>query len=143
MAAWRTRALTAKSYKNVKKTLKDTQTNEELATYGDALLKFALCEILLDDEDPKGLSETKKKYESDRVLVSAVARYYDLIKYLYFDREDCNIPQNYYYEDDSHKYIATAVEALLGAHYKIYGDFSAIKSIVRGWIRIVNEGNSI
>ena len=137
--SWRTRALTAKSYKNVKHSLRDTETNDELATYGDALLKFALCDFLLDDEDPKSLSETKKDYESDRVLVDKVARHYDLIRYIRFDRENRRIPQNYDYEDESHKYIATALEALLGAHFKVYGSLSDIQHIVIDWIKIVNR----
>ena len=137
---WRTRALTAKSYKNIDHDLKDTDTNEELATYGDALLKFALCEMLLDDNDPNGLSESKKNYESDRVLVKEIGSHYDLIKRLRFDVANSRIPQNYDYEDDSHKYIATAIEALLGAHYKIYGDFSAVRTIVKEWKSIV-DGN--
>ena len=135
---WRTRALTAKSYKNVDRNLLNTQTNDELATYGDALLKFLLCEELLDDNNPEGLSVSKAHYESDRVLVDKVARHYDLIKYIRFDRENRHIPQNYDYEDDSHKYIATALEALIGAHYKIYGDLDAIRAIVHTFMQIVD-----
>ncbi len=136
---WRTRALTAKSYKNIEHTLQDKQTNDELATYGDALLKFALCEALLDDEKLEGLSVTKACYESDRVLVDKIARHYDLIKYIRFDRKNRRIPQSYDYEDDSHKYIATALEALLGAHYKIYGDLDAIREIVKLWMQIIDR----
>lgn len=138
-ANWRTRALTAKSYKNVEHTLSDKETNEELATYGDALLKFVLCEYLLDDNDPRGLSETKKDYESDRVLVDKIARRYDILKYLRFDRKNRRIPQNYDYQDESHKYIATALEALIGAHYKIYGDLDAIRIIIRDFMRAVEK----
>lgn len=136
---WRTRALTSKSYKNVEHGIRDIQTNEELATYGDALLKFALCEFLLDDNDPKALSETKKGYESDRVLVNKVARHYDLLKHIRFDRENPRIVQNYDYEDDSHKYIATALEALVGAYYKIYRDFDGVKQIVREFMKIIDQ----
>ena len=137
--AWRTRALTAKSYKNVVHGLSDIETGEELATYGDALLKFVLCEYLLDDDDPKALSETKKQYESDRVLVDKLARHYDLLRYIRFDREDPHIPKNYDYEDARHKYIATALEALLGAHYKIYGDLDTVRAIVRIWMSIIDR----
>ena len=42
-------ALTAKSYKNMDHELDDKDTNCELATYGDALLKLALCDILFED----------------------------------------------------------------------------------------------
>lgn len=139
---WRTRALTAKSYKNIEKGLTLLDTNDELATYGDALLKFALCEFLLDDKEPEGLSVTKVRYESDRVLVDKVARYYGLLDYILFDRANRRIPQNYDYKDDGHKYIATALEALLGAHFKIYRDLCATKEIVRKWMDIV-EGERV
>ena len=141
-AYWRTRALTARSYKSIDPDLTPQDINDELATYGDALLKFALCEFLLDDKDPTGLSVTKVRYESDRVLVDKVARHYDLLKYLRFDRRNSRIPQNYDYKDDGHKYIATALEALLGAHFKIYRDLSATKEIVRKWMDIV-EGEKV
>ena len=44
----RERALTARSYKNTNHNLEDKDTNFELATYGDAILKLALTKILFD-----------------------------------------------------------------------------------------------
>lgn len=142
---WRTRALTDKSYKPIyqkkyKKPLTDKQVNTELATYGDAVLKLALCEILLDRAQQ--LSVTKSLYERDTTLVG-IGAHYGILDYLNFDRSDPNIPQNYDVrpdDDDDHKFIATAVEALLGAIYKTDGDMREIVSIVRGWMKLVDDG---
>jgi len=130
--AWRTRALTAKSYRNVDRTLNDEDTNEELATYGDAVLKLALCELLLDKVD--ALSVVKQRYENDRVLVRVIGRHYDILRYLRYDESNPYIPTDYDLvkreDDDNYKYIATAVEALLGAYYKEYRDYGAVLDIV-------------
>ena len=42
------RALTDTSYKNIDHSLSDDDTNFELATCGDAVLKLALCKIYRD-----------------------------------------------------------------------------------------------
>ena len=137
---YRLRALTAKSYRRVDKTLKDHEINTELATYGDALLKLAHCELLLDRA--KGLSQKKQKYESDRVLICVVARHYDLLRYLRYDKKNKRIPANYDLvkdeDEDNYKYIATAVEALLGAFFMEYRDYDAVLRIVRGWMRMID-----
>ena len=52
----RQKALTAKSYKKVDNSLEDKDTNCELATYGDALLKYAYCEILFE-KDVESITE--------------------------------------------------------------------------------------
>ena len=41
-------ALIDTSYKNIDHSLSDDDTNSELATYGDAILKLALCKIYRD-----------------------------------------------------------------------------------------------
>ena len=63
----RQRALTASSYKNKEHQLKDANTNSELATYGDALLKLAFCKILFD-ERISNITVKKQEYESDKVF---------------------------------------------------------------------------
>ena len=140
---WRTRALTDKSYKPIyqkkyKRRLDDKQVNTELATYGDAVLKLALCEILLDRREK--LSETKSLYERDTTLVG-IGAHYRILDYLDFDKNDPNIPNDYNVRphDDDHKFIATAVEALLGAIYKTNGDMREIVSIVRGWMKLADH----
>ena len=142
---WRTRALTDKSYKPIyqkryKRRLSDRQVNTELATFGDAVLKLALCELLLDRREK--LSETKSLYERDSTLVG-IGAHYGILDYLNFDRSDPNIPHDYNVrprDDDDHKFIATAVEALLGAIYKTHGDMREIMLIVRGWMKLVDGG---
>lgn len=138
---WRLRALTARSYRRVDKTLKDDEINTELATYGDALLKLAHCELLLDRV--KKLSQKKQRYETDRVLVCVVAKHYDLLKYLRYDKNDPKIPCDYNLvkeeDEDNYKYIATAIEALLGAYYKEYRDYDAVLRIVTGWMKMIDR----
>lgn len=114
-------ALTDKSYKKVytkeyHKELAETKVNTELATYGDAVLKLALCEILWGTRI-EILTEEKKKYESDEVLVSVIGKRYDILTLLRFDKDDAKMPKDYDYKDNKHKYIATAIEACLGAMY--------------------------
>lgn len=120
------------------KELASTNTNFELATYGDALLKFALCSILLDKEEK--LSENKKKYETDEFLIERVAKHYNLLKYMNFDREDKGILQEYIFDKkDKTKYIATTVEAVLGAIYKENNNFKSIFNLVKSWIDLKDK----
>ena len=139
--AWRLRALTTKSYRNVDRSLSDEDTNEELATYGDAVLKLALCELLLDKVD--ALSVVKQRYENDRVLVRVIARHYDILRYLRYDKSNRYIPADYDLvkreDDDNYKYIATAVEALLGAHYKEHRDYDAVLEIVSRFKELIDQ----
>ena len=139
--AWRVRALTARSYRGVDRSLIEQDTNEELATYGDALLKLAYCELLLDKVDH--LSVEKAKYENDRVLVRVIARHYDILRYLRYDAKNKSIPSDYDLvkreDDDNYKYIATAVEALLGAHYMEYRDYDAVLKIVKHFKELIDQ----
>ena len=78
-----TKALTDRSYKKVYQKenhseMAEDNINAELGTYGDAVLKLALCKILFDSK-VKNVSEEKKNYESDKVLVDVVARHYDVL----------------------------------------------------------------
>ena len=137
----RERALTSSSYKNMDHTLTDKDINRELATYGDALLKLAFCKILFD-EKVENITVEKQNYESDEVLVKIVAPYYDLLKKIKFDEKNKEIPQDYEYKDEKHKYIATAVEALLAAYYLDNSeDFSLVLEIVREWKRLIDKSN--
>ena len=119
----RQKALTANSYRNVDHSLEASDTNCELATYGDALLKLAFCKILFE-KNVENITVKKQTYESDKVLVEIIARHYELLKYIRFDESDNNIPRDYDYreppkkgKDSPSKYIATAVEALIAAIY--------------------------
>ena len=132
------RALTCKSYSEIYKKqyheeLGSTEKNDDLATYGDALLKFVLCGILLDKAEK--LSEEKQQYETDRFLIETVARHYNLLDYINFDRGDEKILQKYkHYENDKTKYIATTVEAVLGAIYLANQDLESICELVNRWM---------
>lgn len=134
------RALTCKSYGEVYKRehrceIDPKATNYELATYGDALLKFALCSLLLDKCEQ--LSKEKEKYETDKFLIETVAKHYRLLDYMNFDRSNDKIPQCYEaFENENTKYIATTVEAVLGAIYQQNKDFQAICNLVDSWTKL-------
>ena len=140
------RALTASSYKNIDHSLEDADTNSELATYGDALLKLAFCKILFD-EGVSNITLEKQKYESDKVFVEIIARNYELLNYIRFDKNDDNIPKDYDYrdppkkgKDSPSKYIATAVEALIAAIYLDNNeDFSVVVEIAKHWIELIDS----
>ncbi len=77
---------------------------------------------MLDNSEK--LTEERAHYESDKYLVKYVAKQYDLLKHIKKDSKDENLPNDYDYENNEsennngHKYIATAVEAMIGAIYK-------------------------
>lgn len=143
-------ALTDKSYKKTPNN-QDCKINFELATYGDAILKCVLCKIYFEREDEdnfgfKGkLTEWKKQYESDEVLVKFIARHYDILNFLNFDSGDTKKPQDYKYEDKNakrrYKYIATAMEACVAAVYIENGE-SEVVEIVKQWIKLIDESKS-
>lgn len=146
----RERALTSSSHKKVFQNengspLSNEKTNTELATYGDALLKCAFCKMLFD-EGVSNITEGKKNYESDKVLVEVIARHYELLKYIRFDKNDDKIPQDYDYRkpqkgnDSLYKYIATAVEALVASFYLDNGeDFGLVIEIAKHWKRLIDN----
>ena len=142
----RQKALTANSYKNIDHSLEANDTNCELGTYGDALLKCAFCKILFD-ESVSNMTVEKQKYEPDKVFVEIVARHYELLKYIRFDESDDNIPRDYDYreppkkgKDSPSKYIATAVEALIAAIYlDNKEDFSLVVKIAEHWKTLIDD----
>ena len=143
-------ALTDKSYKKTPNN-QDCKINFELATYGDAILKCVLCKIYFkrEDEDNFGfkgkLTEWKKQYESDEVLVKFIARHYDILNFLNFDRDDTKKPYDYDYQGKNakrrYKYIATAIEACIAAVYIENGENEVIE-IVKQWIEWIDESKS-
>ena len=144
------KALTDKSYKKPPNN-QDCKINFELATYGDAILKCVLCKIYFEREDEdnfgfKGkLTEWKKQYESDEVLVKFIARHYDILNFLNFDRDDTKKPHDYDYQGKNakkrYKYIATAMEASIAAVYIENGENEVIE-IVKQWIQWIDESKS-
>ena len=143
------RALTDKSYKNkTTNSQNNDEINFELATYGDAILKCVLCKIYFEREDEdnfgfKGkLTEWKKQYESDEVLVKFIARHYDILNFLNFDRDDTKKPHDYDYQGKNakrrYKYIANAMEACIAAVYIENGENEVIE-IVKQWIEWIDK----
>lgn len=148
-------ALTDTSYKNIDHSLSDDDTNFELATYGDAVLKLALCKIYREYKEnglrfSENLSKWKEKHESDEVLVRAIAKHYNLLNFLRYDEKgngkpEEQKPQNYDHkgqnDNDRHKYIATAMEASIAAVYLENGENEVI-DIVKQWIQWIDESKS-
>ena len=145
-------ALTDTSYKNIDHSLSDDDTNFELATYGDAVLKLALCKIYREYKEnglrfSENLSDWKKKYESDEVLVQVIAKHYNVLNFLRYDKKgngkpEEQKPQDYDHkgqnDNDRHKYIATAMEACIAAVYIENGENEVIE-IVKKWIRWIDK----
>ena len=141
---WVKRALTDKSFnayrcKGVRKSHPKYEelheplpTNCDLATYGDAVIKLCYSELLLDNVSE--LTIEKSKYESDEYLVKYVARHYELLKFIDKDKEDVKMPDNYDCVMSS-KYIATAVEAMIGAIYKEINDLEPIIELLKTWMQ--------
>ena len=144
---WIKIALTDSSFKN--KYLRENKTryldeiNKDLSTYGDSIIKICFIEILYGNIEK--ISVKKSNYESDKYLVEKVARHYKLLDYIQFDDEDDKIVKNYDFiepvktnggnkKDSPHKYIATAVEAVIGAIYKETKDLNALIALLRTWI---------
>ena len=85
--------------------------------------------------------------ESDEFFVSKIARRYKLLDFIYYDKTNDNIPKNYDYikpkktsgknkKRSPHKYIADAVEAIIGAIYKETGNLDEIKELLNYWISL-------
>lgn len=148
-------ALIDTSYKNIDHNLSDDDTNFELATYGDAVLKLALCKIYRDRKNAgikfsDNLSKWKEKHESDEVLVQVIAKHYNLLDFLKYDKEgngkpEEQKPQDYNHkgqnDKDRHKYIATAMEASIAEVYLENGENEVIE-IVKQWIQWIDESKS-
>lgn len=111
--------------------------NTDLATYGDAVIKLCYLELMLDNE--KQLTVEKSKVESDEYLVNVVARHYDLLSYIKKDKGDNKLPNSYDYKNyngtnkNPCKYIATAVEAVIGAIYKETKRLDIIIELLKSW----------
>ena len=149
-------ALTDKSYKNkTTHSQNNDEINFELATYGDAVLKLALCKVYRDKKNAgikfsDNLSQWKEKHESDEVLVRVIAKHYNLLNFLRYDEKgngkpEEQKPQDYDYkgqnDKDRHKYLATAMEACIAAVYIENGENEVIE-IVKQWIEWIDESKS-
>ena len=149
---WVKRALTDSSYKrkyeedNNKKY--QGQTNKDLATYGDAVIKLCILELKLDQTD--NLTIDKSFIESDENLVRVIAKHYNMLEYIHTDTKNKNIKRDYnfikpnktsgnYRKASPHKYIATAVEAMIGAIYKEEGKLDKIIELMDSWCKMSGD----
>lgn len=143
------RALTAESYKNVVHKLENKDVATDLATLGDAIIKLCYTKYFLDKVEQ--LSKEVEKYVTDERFVTVIARHYDLLKYIDYDDNDNNIPQHYDYnkpgktssgknkKTSPHKYIATAVEAMIGAIYLETKDLDKISELLLKWKEFIDK----
>ncbi len=129
------RALTDKSCKNSDQNL---EHNQNLALIGDRVYSLCLTEIFFEYHD---LTERKKKYEEDAYLVKVIAQKYDLLEEIKTKEiEKAPRPKDYDYKrtkngkSSPHKYIATCVEAIIGAIYMDnHENLEKIKELVKSW----------
>lgn len=133
-------ALTDRSRNNYlgKRHLPLVPNNVELATYGDAVLKFAFCDVLYGVDH---LTIEKEKYESDKNYVEVIGKRYEILRRMKYDSEDYYMPKTYimHKKDMNHKRIATCVEAIAAAIFMIDRDIEEIIEIARFWKRITDE----
>ena len=149
---WVKRALTDRSYK--KEYQKDNkenyvgQTNKDLATYGDAIIKLCILDLKLDKTE--NLTIDKSFIESDENLVRVIAKHYNMLEYIHTDKEDEKIKRDYDFikldktsgknrKKSPHKYIATAVEAMIGAIYKEEGKLDKIIELIDSWYKLSRD----
>ncbi|MDY4052209.1 MAG: ribonuclease III domain-containing protein [Bacilli bacterium] len=142
------RALTVESYKNRDHSLKNKNVAPDLATLGDAIIKLCYTKYFLDKVEQ--LSKEVEKYVTDERFVTVIARHYDLLKHIHYDQIDTNIPQDYDYnkpgktsgknkKTSSYKYIATAVEAMIGAIYLETNDLDKISELLLKWKEFIDK----
>ena len=99
-------------------------TKEGLEVFDEQVMKF----VDVIDEKIDKLSKKIEQYTTDEYLVSVVAKHYDILKYLRFDKDNKSMKADYKYENrtrtegknkkkNPRKYVATAIEAMIGAIY--------------------------
>ena len=144
-------ALTDKSYKNVLqekfKQVSVIETNDRLATLGDGVLK-AVQTFYLYKNETRYITNIRQSIESDKFLVG-IAEKLDLLRYLKCNqsdgqrKNDYHTKNTYFYTfDTSQKYIATAVEALIGAVFLVSNNsFEIIYDFVKriGCLNVIDN----
>lgn len=145
------RALTDKSYKDIyqkqhHKEMPEEECNFEFATYGDAILKMCLMQILIDQVSKP--TEVKKKYESDRSLVMFIASKYKLNDKIKLSPQvkinDYNYDSHYKEKENKKKgnkckYIATCAEAMIAAIYMKKKSLVPLVELIKEWMIIIDK----
>ena len=112
--------------------------NLDLSTLGDAIIKFVYVNIFINDNKIEMLSKEIENYITDKYFITKIAKKYDILKHLKYDKSDSNMHTDYEYKNnENRKFIATAVEAMIGAIYLINKDgnwFDEIASILKEWM---------
>lgn len=62
------------------------ETNKDLATYGDAIIKLCILDLKLDKTE--NLTIDKSFIESDENLVRVISKHYNMLEYIHKDKED-------------------------------------------------------
>ena len=88
-----------KNNPNYEELHKPLPTNRDLATIGDALMKLIYAKHFYKDEKTNKLSKKIEQYITDEYLVSVVAKHYDILKYLQFDKDNKSMKADYKYEN--------------------------------------------
>ncbi len=109
---------------------------------GDAVVKLCLSEIFIGRCEKQ--SKTMEQFETDEFFVTRIATRYDLLSFIQYDDEDEKMPKDYNYvkgkkSRNKHKYIATAVEAVIGAIFLETKDMEQIKELVEMWTKSENK----
>lgn len=79
--------------------------------------------LILYSQDTKMISKERQRYESDKTLVTVIAKHYDILKILKYHEDDEKRidyswnPSGKSKTDRKQKYVATAMEACLGAFF--------------------------
>ena len=146
-STWVKRALTDSTYMNKPKASHERPINTELATLGDAVIKFCYADLFLDK--CQKLSATIDPFLRDEWFVTVIAKHYKiltdgLIEYNVLSPEavECFSSYNYrkpkkttgdHKKDSPDKPKATVIEAMIGAIYKETQDLMAIIKLLDTW----------
>ena len=92
------------------------------------------------------LSVKKEKYEKYETLVKVIAKYHCMLNYININPNDDKFVKYHNYEYfrngnkvSPHKYIATAVEAMIGAIYKEEKKLEPKIELIRKWKELVDN----
>lgn len=77
--------------------------NLDLSTLGDAIIKFVYVNIFINDNKIEMLSKEIEKYITDKFFITKVAKKYDILKHLKYDKSDGKMHADYEYKDNENR----------------------------------------
>ena len=124
--------------------------NDYLSTLGDAVLRLCLTDLLSGGD---GVSIARQPEECNESLASVIARHYGLLEgKLLYDKNDPTKGKGYDWDRNEsrsignnrkhnpQKYLADAVEALLGAYYLDRDrDMVLMNELVSEWMELITK----